>query len=164
VQKVQQKSCSRSFENGQSQRRMDPDATTGWPIVEIDFRCGGTQPSSLKAQQRQKGNAPHRITRTVLSKVKNVLTRRSFCFLWKVLLRRNHPPQSSFQGRDAGEIRMTSSAYYQRQASTLIRLARMSPDPSRAAALLLLANERLVLANQREPPSTEQQVPVLFRK
>jgi hypothetical protein len=27
---------------------------------------------------------------------------------------------------------------------------------------LLLANERLVLANQREPRSTEQQVPVLF--
>jgi hypothetical protein len=58
---------------------------------------------------------------------------------------------------------MTSSAHYQLQASTLIRLAQMSPDPSRAAALLLLANERLVMANQREPRSTEQQVPVLFR-
>jgi len=57
---------------------------------------------------------------------------------------------------------MTSSAYFQ-QASTLVRLAQMNPDPSRAAALLLLANERLVLANQCAPRSTEQQVPVLLR-
>ena len=58
---------------------------------------------------------------------------------------------------------MTSSAHYRLQASTLIRLAQMSPDASRAAALLLLANERLVLANQREPQLTEQQVPILLR-
>jgi hypothetical protein len=57
---------------------------------------------------------------------------------------------------------MTSSAQYRLQASTLIRLAQMSPDPSRAAALLLLANERLVLANRREPQLTEQQVPILL--
>jgi len=43
---------------------------------------------------------------------------------------------------------MTSSAYYRHQASTLVRLAKMNPNPARAAALLLLANERLVLANQ----------------
>jgi hypothetical protein len=60
-------------------------------------------------------------------------------------------------------IQMTSSAHYQGQASTLIRLAQMRADPSRAAALLLLANERLVLANQREPQTTEQHVPVLLR-
>jgi hypothetical protein len=64
---------------------------------------------------------------------------------------------------DTGGIHMTGSVYYRLQASTLIRLAQMSPDPARAAALLLLANERLVLANQREPQSTEQQVPVLLR-
>jgi hypothetical protein len=58
---------------------------------------------------------------------------------------------------------MTSSAHYQLQASTLIRLAQMSPDSARAAALLQLANERLVLANRREPQTTEQQVPVLLR-
>jgi hypothetical protein len=58
---------------------------------------------------------------------------------------------------------MTGPVYYRLQASALIRLAQMSPDPARAAALLLLANERLVLANQREPQSTEQQVPVLLR-
>jgi hypothetical protein len=58
---------------------------------------------------------------------------------------------------------MTSSAHCRLQASTLIRLAQMSPDPARAAALLLLAKERLVLANQREPQSTERLVPVLLR-
>jgi hypothetical protein len=58
---------------------------------------------------------------------------------------------------------MTSSAYYRHQASTLVRLAKMNPNPARAAALLLLANERLVLANQREPQSKQQpQPPVLL--
>ena len=51
---------------------------------------------------------------------------------------------------------MTSSAYYRHQASTLVRLAKMTPNPARAAALLLLANERLALANQREPQSTQE--------
>jgi hypothetical protein len=58
---------------------------------------------------------------------------------------------------------MSSSAHYRLQASTLIRLAQMSPDASRGAALLLLANERLVLANRREPQTTEQQVAILLR-
>ena len=51
---------------------------------------------------------------------------------------------------------MTSSAYYRHQASTLVRLAKMTPNPARAAALLLLANERLALAKQREPQSTQE--------
>jgi len=58
---------------------------------------------------------------------------------------------------------MTNSAHYRLQATTLLRLAQMSPNPSRATALLLLANERLVLASQHEPHSTEQHVPVLLR-
>jgi hypothetical protein len=78
-------------------------------------------------------------------------------------MRRNYPPQTSFYGEGHRGIHMTSSPHYRLQASTLIRLAQMSPDPSRAAALLLLAHERLVLANQREPPSSEQQVPVMLR-
>jgi hypothetical protein len=60
---------------------------------------------------------------------------------------------------------MTSSAYYRHQASILARLAKMTPNPARAAALLLLANERLALANQREPQSAQVPPPphVLLR-
>ena len=45
---------------------------------------------------------------------------------------------------------MSSSAYYRHQASILTRLARTTLNPARAAALLLLADERLALANQRD--------------
>jgi hypothetical protein len=124
--------------------------------------------SRSRAQQRQ--NGPPRISRTAYQIVKIVLTRQSFCFCGPFACEGTIRRGLHFTARDTGGSNdqlctlSAPSIYFDRlQASTLIRLAQMSPDASRAAALLLLANERLVLANQREPRSTEQQVPILLR-